>query len=171
MKTEQKEVKMELRGETEVVFTRTFAAPRELVFECHTRPELMKRWLIGPEGMVLEKCEQDLRVGGKYLYLYADAKGNKDGVYGKFLEVMAPEKLANTENYIMDYSTFNPNGPEDPNATVESRTFIAEGNATRMTHVCKYSSAEVRNMIVGSGADEGMAACYRELDKLLLEKV
>ncbi|WP_411822682.1 SRPBCC domain-containing protein [Leptospira sp. 'Mane'] len=167
MKAEQKEVKVELRGETEAVFTRYFAAPRELVFDCHTKPELMRQWLIGPEDMVLETCEQDLKVGGKYLYLYADSNGNKSGVYGTFLEVVAPEKVANTENYVMDISTFNPNGPEDPNATVESRTFTTEGAATLLTHVCRYASAEMRKMMLESGACEGMLACYLELDKLI----
>ncbi|MBL8993180.1 MAG: SRPBCC domain-containing protein [Spirochaetia bacterium] len=169
MKTSQPEVKMEFRSETEVVFTRTFAAPRQLVFDCHTKPDLMRRWLIGPEGMILDTCEQDLRVGGKYLYLYADSKGNKSGVYGKFLGVLAPEKIANTENYLMDLSTFDRNAPEDPNATVESRTFTEEGNKTLMTHVCRYASAEICKMVAGTGATEGMAACYLELDKLLLE--
>ncbi|MBI3394922.1 MAG: SRPBCC domain-containing protein [Spirochaetia bacterium] len=169
MKTGTGEVKIELKGETEVVMTRTFAAPRELVYDCHTKPELMRRWLIGPEGMVLETREQDLRVGGKYLYLYTDSKGNKSGVYGKFLEVMAPEKLANTENYVMDYSSFNPNAPEDPNATVESRNFVTKGAGTLMTHVIKYSSPEVCKMVMGSGAVDGMAACYLELDKVLAE--
>ncbi len=70
MAINKNEVKLERRGETEVVFTRYFDAPRELVFDCHTKPELMKKWLIGPEGMVLDTCKQDLKVGGKYLYLY-----------------------------------------------------------------------------------------------------
>ncbi|TGK51611.1 ATPase [Leptospira kanakyensis] len=169
MKSEKNEVKMERRGETEVVFTRYFSAPRELVFDCHTKPELMKRWLIGPEGMVLDTCKQDLKVGGKYLYLYADKDGNKSGVYGTFREVVVPEKLANTENYIFDMSTFDPNAPEDPNATFESRTFTSEGNRTLMTHLCRYASAEVCKMMVESGAADGMSECYLELDKLIAE--
>ncbi|MCG6140578.1 MULTISPECIES: SRPBCC family protein [Leptospira] len=171
MNTDKNEVKMEHRGETEVVFTRYFDAPRELVFDCHTKPDLMRRWLIGPEGMVLETCEQDLKVGGKYLYLYMDAKGNKSGVYGSFREVIVPERLANTENYIMDMSTFDPSAPENPNATFESRTFTTEGNRTLMTHLCRYASAEVCKMMVESGAADGMAECYLELDKLLVEIV
>jgi uncharacterized protein YndB with AHSA1/START domain len=169
MKSDRKEVKMERRGETEVVFTRYFAAPRELVFDCHTKPELMRRWLIGPEGMVLETCEQDLKVGGKYLYLYADRMGNKSGVYGTFREVIVPEKVANTENYVMDMSAFDPNAPEDPGATFESRTFATEGDMTLMTHVCRYASAEVCKMMLETGAADGMAECYLELDKLLSE--
>lgn len=48
--TLQKELKLELKGDTEIVFTRHFAAPRELVYDCHTKPELMRRWLTGPDG-------------------------------------------------------------------------------------------------------------------------
>lgn len=167
MKTEQNELKLELRGETEVVMTRYFAAPRELVFDCHTKPDLMRRWLIGPPGMVLDIKENDLKVGGKYLYVYTDQQGNKMGIHGKFLEVIAPEKVTNTENYAMDMTAFNPNSPDDPNATVESRTFTSEGNSTLLTHVIKFASAEVRQTMLESGACEGWAPCYQELDKLL----
>ncbi|MBL8018681.1 MAG: SRPBCC domain-containing protein [Leptospirales bacterium] len=170
MKSEQKEVNLELRGETEVVLKRYFAAPPQLVFDCHTKPELMRRWLIGPPGMTLERLENDLRVGGKYLYVYADAAGNKAAVYGKFREVIVPEKVTNTENYAMDLSTFDPNAPEDPNATVESRSFETEGSGTLMTHVVKYASSEVRKMMLESGAGpDGMEECCKVLDKLLLE--
>ncbi|AXR62593.1 SRPBCC domain-containing protein [Leptospira mayottensis] len=171
MKTNQKEVKIELRGETEIVFTRYFAARRELVFDCHTKPELMRRWLMGPEGMVLDTCEVDLKVGGKYLFVYADAKGNRFGIYGKFREVIVPEKVVNTENYAMDMSTFNSNAEEDPNAMVEARTFITEGDETLMTHTCKYSSAEMRTMALETNMVDGMGAFYQPLDKLLLEIV
>lgn len=165
MKTEQKEMKVELKGDREVVITRYFAAPRQLVFDCHTKPELMRRWLIGPPGMTLEKCELDLRTGGRYLYVYSGA-GTRMGVYGKFTEVVVPEIVANTENYAMDMSTFNPDAPEDPAATFESRTFTTEGSGTLLTHYCKYPTAEMREM---SGATEGWAECYKELDKLFSE--
>lgn len=169
MKTEQRELKITLRGETEVVVTRHFDAPRELVFDCHTRPELMRRWLIGPPGMTLEIREHDLKVGGRYLYVYADQKGGAMGVYGKFSEVVAPEKVANSENYAMDMSVFNPHAPEDPNATVEWRTFTSEGAGTLMTHVSQFASAEVRKMVLDSGAADGWAPLYVTLDKLLVE--
>lgn len=170
MKSEQKEVNMELRGDREVVLRRYFAAPPQLVFDCHTKPDLMRRWLIGPPGMSLETLENDLRVGGKYLYVYADSKGNKAAVYGTFREVIVPQKVANTENYAMDMSTFDRNAAEDPNATVESRSFETEGSGTLMTHVVKYASAEVRKMMLESGAGpDGMEECCRVLDTLLLE--
>lgn len=71
----------------------------------------------------------------------------------------------------MDMSTFDPSAPENPNATFESRTFTTEGNRTLMTHLCRYASAEVCKMMVESGAADGMAECYLELDKLLVEIV
>ncbi|EQA47342.1 hypothetical protein LEP1GSC050_1820 [Leptospira broomii serovar Hurstbridge str. 5399] len=169
MKADQKELKIELRGETEAVLTRYFAAPRKLVFDCHTKPELMRRWLIGPEGSRLETCEVDLKIGGKYLFVYVDSNKNKFCVYGTFREVIVPETITNTENYAVDMSAFNPNALEDPNATVESRTFTIEGNGTLMTHVCKFSSAEVRKMVLETGMVDGWAVCCQELDKLLLE--
>lgn len=120
--------------------------------------------------MTLEVCENDLRVGGKYLYVYSDSKGNKTGVFGTFREVSAPEVVANSENYTMDPSSLDANVPEDPNATVESRTFTTQGNGTLMTHLCTYASAEVRKATLESGAGpDGMAECCLVLDKLLLE--
>ena len=169
MKTEPGQQKMELRGDTEIVLARYFAAPRQLVFDCHTKPELMRRWLVGPGEFTLVVCDLDLRVGGSYLYVFEDAKGNKAGLYGKFREVVVPEKLTNTENYAMDLSAFDINH-EDPNAMVESRTFTAQGNGTLLTHVCTYASAEVRKMTIESGAGpDGLAVSYVELDKLIQE--
>lgn len=170
MKTEAKDLKMELRGDTEVVLTRYFAAPRELVFDCHTKPELMRRWLSGPEGYTMESCEVDLKVGGRYLYVFGNTAGHRGGVYGSFREVSVPEKVSNTENYAMDMSAFKPDTPEDPNAMVESRTFTTEGKGTLLTHVCRYSSAAVRKEMIESGAGpDGLSPNYLVLDKLLQE--
>jgi uncharacterized protein YndB with AHSA1/START domain len=169
MNTDEIEVKIELRGETEAVITRYFNAPRPLVFDCFTKPDLMRRWLIGPEGWSLDSCELDLAVGGKYLYVYADSQGSRMGVYGTFTEVLAPEIVANTENFAMDMSAFDPDAPEDPSATVESRVFTEAGKKTLMTHHYRFASPEIRKMVFESGADEGMEACYRELDRILLQ--
>ncbi|TGL63509.1 SRPBCC domain-containing protein [Leptospira sarikeiensis] len=167
MTTDQKEVKVELKGEREVVLTRYFAAPRQLVFDCFTKPELMRRWLTGPEGWTIDSIENDLKVGGKYLYVFADQKGTKMGIYGKFLEVVVPEKFSNNENYATDLAAFNPDGPENPDATVESRKFTTEGNLTLLTHVWTYASAEVREAELG--AADGWKELFQGLDKLLSE--
>ena len=91
------------------------------------------------------------------------------GVYGKFTELQAPEKVANTENYAMDLSQFDANAAEDPNATVERRTFTTEGEGTLLTHVTRFASAETRKLALESGATEGWVPLYAELDKFLAE--
>jgi len=59
-------LKITARGDREIVMTRVFDAPRHLVFEAFTKPELLKRWLLGPPGWSMPVCEIDLRVGGRY---------------------------------------------------------------------------------------------------------
>ncbi|TGN02980.1 SRPBCC domain-containing protein [Leptospira dzoumogneensis] len=167
MRADQKELKVELRGDRELVATRYFAAPRKLVFDCFTKPELMRRWLTGPEGWTLETIKNDLKVGGKYLYVYADPKGAKMGLYGTFTDVIISEKVANTENFATDLSTFDPDAPENPDATTESRTFTTEGELTLMTHVYRFASSEAREL--ERGAMDGWVALCEALDKLLLE--
>lgn len=167
MKTNLKEFKVEMRGEREVVATRYFAAPRQLVYDCFTKPELIKRWLTGPEGWSLVKCENDVKVGGKYLYLFRDASGTEMGVYGRFLEVIPAEKIANSENYATDMNVFNPDAQESPDVTKESRTFTTEGNLTLMTHVCTYANSEIRENEIG-GIEAWKDLCL-VLDKILEE--
>lgn len=171
MKADQKELKMELRGESEIVFTRHFAAPRELVFDCHTKPELMRRWLTGPEGWSFEKCEVDLKVGGKYLYVWGHPVENRFGMHGVFREIAAPGKVVNTESFIPDLSAYDPNAPEDPGAAINSLSLVSKDTTTLMTLVCKYPSAEVRKTVLETGMVEGMAGSYSSLDKLILELV
>ncbi len=165
MKADIKEFKVELRGEREVVATRYFAAPRNLVYDCFTKPELIRRWLTGPEGWSLVKCENDVTVGGKYLYLFSDANGTEMGVYGRFLEVIPSEKIANSENYAIDMNVFNPDALESPDVTKESRTFTTEGDLTLMTHVCTYASDEIRKNEIG-GVEAWKDLCL-VLDKIL----
>jgi uncharacterized protein YndB with AHSA1/START domain len=60
-------MKLTTRGDREIVITRAFDAPRKLVFDAFTKPELVKQWLLGPDGWSMPVCEIDLKVGGKYL--------------------------------------------------------------------------------------------------------
>ncbi len=167
MPAAKNEFRVELRGETEAVATRHFSAPRQLVYDCFTKPELMKRWLTGPEGWTLAKCENDVKTGGKYLYLFRDQSGTEMGVYGTFLEVIPSEKISNSENYAFDMSKFDSNAPENPEANRESRTFTSDGNSTLMTHVCTYASAEIRENEIG-GVEAWKDLCLA-LDRILEE--
>ena len=84
-------------SDKEIMFTRTFDAPRQLVFDAWTKPELLKRWLYGPNGWSLAVCKVDLRVGGHYRYEWKHTNGNEMGMGGVYREVVPPERLVNTQ--------------------------------------------------------------------------
>ena len=90
-------VTVEARGEREIVITRSFDAPRRLVFEALTRPELLKRWLGVFGGWSMAECEVDLRVGGEYRYLWKGPDGATMGMRGKYREIQPPERIVNNE--------------------------------------------------------------------------
>ena len=87
------------RGERELVMTRAFDAPRHLVFDAFTKPELVRRWLLGPEGWSMPVCEIDLRVGGSYRYVWRHSSGNQMGMGGVYREIVKPERIVSTEKF------------------------------------------------------------------------
>ena len=89
-----------LPSEREVQVTRSFRAPRALVYKAYTEPELVKRWLLGPPEWSMPVCEMDVRVGGRYRWRWRnDEDGNEFGFAGTFREVQAPSRLVHTEAY------------------------------------------------------------------------
>src|SRR6266704_4153262 len=94
------ELNITTRGDRELVMTRVFAAPRTLVFDAHTKPELGRRWLLGPPGRSMPVCEIELRVGGTYRFvLRHDTKGTEMGMGGVYREIVAPERIVSTERF------------------------------------------------------------------------
>ena len=81
----------------ELLITRVFDAPRNLVFDAWTKPELVRRWLLGPPGWTMPVCEIDLRVGGACRYLWRNADGTEMGMRGVIREIVPPERLVATE--------------------------------------------------------------------------
>src|SRR6267143_6040370 len=81
-------------SDREIAMTRVFNAPRHLVFDALTKPELVKQWLLGPPGWTMPVCEIDLRAGGQYRYVWRkESTGTEMGMGGVFREVVRPEKL------------------------------------------------------------------------------
>ena len=98
--TSSEGLKLTTRGDREIVMTRAFAAPRRLVFEAFTKPELLKRWLLGPDGWSMPVCEIDLRVGGRYRYVWRnDRDGTEMGMGGVYREIAVPERVVATEKF------------------------------------------------------------------------
>ncbi|MGH2607727.1 MAG: SRPBCC family protein [Tepidiformaceae bacterium] len=143
----------------EIVITRDFNARRDLVFDAHTKPELVKRWMFGPDGWTFAVCEIDLRVGGKYRFVWR--KGTEEmGMGGVYREVARPERLVSNELFDEDWT-----GGE----TLNTMVLIERDAGTRLTTTLLYSSKEARDGALQSGMDEGMEAGYARLDAIFAE--
>jgi uncharacterized protein YndB with AHSA1/START domain len=146
-------------GEREIVMTRGFDAPRQLVFDAHTKPELIKRWLLGPPGWSMPVCEIDLRVGGKYRYVWRhDRNGNEMGMGGLYREIVAPERIVNTERF--DEAWY-------PGEALNTLVLVEKGGRTTLTQTVRYESREARDAVLKSGMESGVAASYERLADLL----
>ena len=89
-----------LPSDREVKVTRTFKAPRALVFRAYTEPALVRRWMLGPPGWSMPVCDMDVRVGGSYRWKWKnDSDGAEFGFFGTFREVQPPSKIVHTERY------------------------------------------------------------------------
>src|SRR5215207_1843254 len=150
---------IEARGDTELVISRTFNAPVEMVFDAHTKPELVQQWLLGPDGWTMPVCEIDLRVGGKYRYVWAkETTGKEMGMGGEFQDVAKPERYVATERF--DQSWY-------PGGAVSTATFTARGGKTAFQNVMRYDSSEAREAVLASPMDKGLSAGYDRLETLL----
>jgi uncharacterized protein YndB with AHSA1/START domain len=146
-------------SDREVEITRDFDAPRELVFDAFTKPELVRRWLLGPEGWTMPVCEIDLRVGGRYRYVWRKDGVPDMGMGGEFREVSAPERLVCTEKF--DQAWY----PGE--AALNTTVFTESGAVTRVSITVRYESQEARDIAMRSGMEQGMAIGFNRLEELL----
>jgi uncharacterized protein YndB with AHSA1/START domain len=145
-------------SDREIAVTRTFNAPRRLVFEAHTKPELLKRWLGVFGGWSLDVCEIDLRPRGAYRYVWRRPDGAEMGVRGVYREVVPPEKLVTTEKF--DDSAY------DGEAT-GTTTFVERDGQTVLTLTLRYPSKKARDAVLRSPMKRGLATGYDMLAELL----
>jgi uncharacterized protein YndB with AHSA1/START domain/catechol 2,3-dioxygenase-like lactoylglutathione lyase family enzyme len=150
----------DLDGEAGVVVTRVVAAPRELVFDVHTSPRHLPKWMVGPPGWTMLVCEIDLRPGGPFRYVWRAGNGEELTVEGAFVEVERPGRLVSTEAW----------GGGWP-ATRNTLTFEDLGGRTRISTHILYVSGEARENALASGMREGMDATYATLDAHLAARV
>lgn len=153
-------LQMSTVGERELQLTRVFNARRQLVFDCWTKPERVRRWLTGPEGWSFAVCDIDLRVGGVYRYVWRHVDGREMGMSGVYREIAAPERLTSTELFDEDWT-----GGE----TVNTLVLIERNGQTLMTNTIRYASAEARAGALRSGMEAGLAVGYARLEALLAE--
>ncbi|HXV60969.1 MAG TPA: SRPBCC family protein [Vicinamibacteria bacterium] len=140
----------------EVVMTRVFHAPRELVFEAWTQCEHVKRWMIGPEGWTMPICEIDLRPGGANRFVWRRANGSEMEIRGVYQDIRPPERLVFTESWGRDW-------PE----TTNTLALTEKNGQTTTTLTVLYPSKEARDAALETGGTEGMEQGYRRLDAYL----
>lgn len=150
-------------GETDVVITRRFDAPRELVWDTMSNPALLKRWLFGPPGWEMTECAEDARVGGKFRWVWSGPGGAGMSMSGEYREVTPPERVVRTETFEMGC------GPQ-MGTQLSTLVLTDEGETTLLTLTVRYPSKEARDGALASGMEHGMAAGYDRLDGILAAK-
>lgn len=156
------DLKIASHRDREIIMTRSFNAPRKLVFDAFTKPELVKRWLLGPPGWSMPVCEIDLRVGGKYRWVWRrDSDGTEMGMGGVYREIVAPERIVSTEKF--DDAWY-------PGEAVGTILLTEQGGRTTLTQTVLYESREARESVLKSGMETGVRASYDRLDNLLASK-
>jgi len=147
----------------EIAMTRVFDAPRTLVFDAHTKPDLVRLWLLGPPGWSMPVCEMDVRVGGTYRWVWRhDRDGTTMGMGGVYREIVKPERLVTTERF--DEAWY-------PGEALNTLVLVEQGGRTTLTQTMRYESQEARDAVLKSSMEKGVAASYDRLADLLASTV
>jgi uncharacterized protein YndB with AHSA1/START domain len=145
-------------GDRTIVMSRRFTAPRPLVFDAWTRPELLRRWY-GAKGWTLVECEVDLRVDGAWRFVTERSDGARMVQRGVYREVDPPRRLVYTE--LFDDQSY-------PGVTLVTHDFVAEEpRATTVTSTIRYPSPEARDIVLRYPMRRGVAEAYQRLDEVL----
>ena len=152
-------VAIAVQGDREIVITRRFQATPQMVYDCHTRPELVKRWLGVRAGWELAVCDIDLRVGGQYRYVWRKAAKNIDmGMGGEFREIVEPVRIVCTEQF---------DDPWYPGEGLNTSEFLDDAGGTLLRLTIRYDTPEARDMVMQSPMQTGLAESYDALEALL----
>ncbi|MGD0616542.1 MAG: SRPBCC domain-containing protein [Bryobacteraceae bacterium] len=145
-------------GDTHILVTRRFAATPEAVYRAHTEPELIQKWLLGPEGWTMPVCINDARPGGKFRYEWKNGKGHGFHVTGEILEMEPYNRIVHVERMHLPDAT--------PDNHVETR-FDPDGAGTLMSMRMNLPDAETRRQMLATGMEHGMEASYVRLESMI----
>lgn len=147
--------------DTTIVLVRTFDAPRRLVWAAMFTPDKMRRWMLPPPGWTLTRCECEPHEGGALRLAWKDAETDPAmTLEGVFTEVVPHERIVHTETMALASG-------QVIGSLVETHEFVEDGGMTKMRITQTYESKEARDGALASGMDEGMEACYVQLDGVL----
>jgi uncharacterized protein YndB with AHSA1/START domain len=151
--------KVTLPTDEQILITREFAAPKELVYKAFTTPDLVKRWWNAKRGEVTV-AEIDLRVGGKWRSVMV-TDGFEVGFHGEYIEIVPNERIVQTEIY-----EGIPQGEGPEQGTLNTATFTEVAGRTTLTLLVQAPSKEVRDAIIESGMEAGMQDAMDLLEQL-----
>jgi uncharacterized protein YndB with AHSA1/START domain len=159
--THSGKARVTLPADDQILITREFDAPKDLVFRAFTTPELVERWWSGQRGQVT-LAEIDLRVGGKWRYVM-NAHGDIEvGFHGEYLELVPNERIVSTEVY--EGVPQPEDGPEQ--GTVNTATFTEADGRTTLTILVQAPSKKIRDAIIDSGMEGGMQEAMDLLEQV-----
>ena len=147
-------------GDKSIRMTRSFRAPKAMVFKAWTTPDLLRQWLLGPgDAWTMPVCDVDLRVGGGYRFQWKnDTDWSALGMRGEYLEIIPNERIVSTERF--DESWY-------PGGAVIVMTFVETNGITVVTQDIEYDSAEARDGVLRSPMESGVRESYRRMERLL----
>jgi uncharacterized protein YndB with AHSA1/START domain len=143
-------------SDRELIAARVFDAPRRLVWEAHVNPKHVPQWMIGPDGWTMPVCEIDLRTGGNWHFVWRDAAGSPMEMRGEYREIVAPDRLVQTEAWGDDWAE-----------TLNTTVLTEQDGKTVVTCTVLYASKEARDRALGTGMKEGWSQSYDRLDAYL----
>lgn len=148
-------------GDRGILISRSFHAPRSVVFDAMSKPELMKNWFHGPPGWTLTTCTMDLRPGGSYRWVWTNEKGHEMGMGGSIIDVAPPERMVTTEKF--DQAWY-------PGEAMNTLVLTEKDGVTLMSLTVEYGSKEARDGVLASPMESGMEASYTRLDHYLAQR-
>ena len=158
--TSSRSAKVTLPQDDQILITREFAAPKHLVYQAISTPELVKRWWNAKRGEVTV-AEIDLKVGGKWRYVMVTPDGFEVGFHGEYREIVPNERVVSTEVF-----EGAPGG--DENGSLNTVTLTEDQGRTTMTVLVQYPSPEIRDMVIESGMEDGMQDAYDLLEEVAI---
>ncbi len=149
---------LKTEGDRHVVVTRRFAAPPEKVYRAHTEPELIKKWMLGPDGWTMPVCINEAKPGGRIRYEWTDGKGAGFFLTGEYVELSPFNRIVHVERMHLPDPT--------PDNHVETR-FEPDGTGTLMTMRMTLPDEATRTAMLATGMEHGMETSYQRLERIV----
>jgi uncharacterized protein YndB with AHSA1/START domain len=158
MATANSTLKVTLPTDREILTTREFDAPRDVVFKAMTNPDLISRWW-GPRRYTTTVDKMDVRPGGAWRFIMREPDGRETGFRGEYREVVPPERIVQTFEW----------EPMAGHVSVETATLTERDGRTLLTVRSLFSSKEDRDGMIESGMEKGQAETYDRFAEVLAE--